>query len=69
MRGRRGCGMLVGMTVDDPLNNSSYWRNRAEEARTIAESMRTAHPKSIMLKIAEDYDRLARIAEQRKRQT
>jgi hypothetical protein len=55
------------MMVQDPLNNPSYWRSRAEEARTIAEAIRSALPRSIMLRIAEDYDRLARMAEQRKR--
>ena len=32
----------------------------------VAEAMRNAHPRNIMLRIAEGYDRLARMAEQRK---
>ena len=51
----------------DPLRDASYWWSRAEEARTIAEMMRAVHPKNIMLSIAEGYERLAKIAEQRQR--
>jgi hypothetical protein len=46
---------------DDP----EYWRKRAEEARAIAVQMLNAHTKSIMLGIAQDYEKLAKRAEQR----
>ena len=55
------------MVSQDPLHDASYWWSRAEEARTIAEMMRTVHPKNIMLSIAEGYERLAKMAEQRQR--
>ena len=44
--------------VDDP----EYWRKRAEEARTIAERMTDAHTKSLMLGVAESYEKIAKWA-------
>ena len=46
------------------LNNPEYWRFRAEEVRTIAEDMKVGEPKTIMLRIAEDYERIAKLVEQ-----
>jgi hypothetical protein len=43
----------------DITNNVDYWLRRAEEARAIAVQMTEAHTKSIMLGIAQDYERLA----------
>ena len=48
--------------VDDP----EFWRSRAEEVRVIAEDMKAAAPKAIMERIADDYERLAIHAEQRR---
>jgi len=42
-----------------------YWRNRAEEARAIAVQMVDAHTKATMLAIGQDYEKLAKRAEQR----
>ena len=42
-----------------------YWRNRAEEARAIAVQMVDAHSKATMLAIGQDYEKLAKRAEQR----
>jgi len=43
---------------------SSYWRLRAEETRVPADTMTTnLHAYGVMLRIAEDYERLADIAD------
>ena len=49
-----------------PLNNPAHWKVRAEEARMLAQALK-AHPEAFaaLLKIAEEYDRLAVHAEQR----
>jgi hypothetical protein len=48
---------------DDP----AHWRQRAEEARVLAEQMSDAASREMMLGIAKDYERLAERAEQRAR--
>ena len=45
------------------LHSAEYWRSRAEEARTHAESTLSIDCGSAMLKIAEMYDELARRSE------
>ena len=46
------------------LDNPEYWRFRAEEVRSIADEMRAGEPKAIMLRIADDYERIAKMVEQ-----
>jgi hypothetical protein len=50
--------------VSDP----QHWRRRAEEARTLVDELIDPEAKRKMLKIAEDYEALARRAEPRLRQ-
>lgn len=47
------------------LSNPQYWRARAEETRTLADSLTDKESKQIMLGVAKDYDRLAQRAEER----
>jgi len=47
------------------INNGSHWRMRAEEMRTLADDAIDATAKAMMLRIAADYDRLAKHADDR----
>jgi hypothetical protein len=40
-------------------HDPSYWRERAEQTRALAEGMKDREAKQITLHIAEDYDKLA----------
>jgi hypothetical protein len=41
----------------------NHWRFRAEETRTVADQMTHEEARTIMRRIALDYDRLAKLAE------
>jgi hypothetical protein len=49
------------------LENPEFWRFRAEEVRTIADDMSDGEPKRIMLRIAQDYEKIAKHVENSKK--
>ena len=49
--------------MTEKLNDPQNWRFRAEEVRTIADKMNDGKSKAIMERIAEDYERTAKIVE------
>jgi hypothetical protein len=44
------------------FNNPQHWRDRAEQARILAEQMHDDLSRQMMLSLAEDYETLARKA-------
>jgi len=51
--------------IDDP----EFWRSRADGVRAIAEGFKHRDAKAIWNRIADDYERLAQLAEQRRRRS
>jgi hypothetical protein len=49
----------------DLINAPQHWRDRAEAARTLADELTAPDSKRRMLRIAQDFEELARRAEQR----
>ena len=47
-----------------PLSDSRYWRDRAEEATTMAEAMHDPVARQLMLDVAKEYRELAEQAAQ-----
>ncbi|MGY4260773.1 hypothetical protein ACVI1L_007841 [Bradyrhizobium sp. USDA 4516] len=50
--------------VENVMTNAGYWRDRAAKTRAKAELFRYQSSRANLLKIAEEYDRLANYAEQ-----
>lgn len=53
------------MKVPPPINDPSHWRQRADEARRIAEQLTDAAARQAMQEVAASYERLAKLAEER----
>jgi hypothetical protein len=64
-------GVVAGMArLDMPasfINDPEHWRDRAREKRALAERLKNEQVKQTMLRIANDYERLAEQAEERSR--
>jgi hypothetical protein len=50
---------------EHPINDPKHWLDRAKQARALAEQMGDPEAKRSMLKTADDYERLAKRAEER----
>ena len=53
------------MANDHQLRSAKHWRDKAEEARTMATQMRNASARAVMEDIAEKYERMAERAARR----
>jgi hypothetical protein len=50
---------------EHPINDPKHWLDRAKEARALAEQIDDPEAKRTMLRNADDYERLAKRAEER----
>ena len=58
---------MAKITPDAELHKAKYWRQRAEEARTRADSFQDPETKATLLNVAAMYDAMANRAEERER--
>jgi hypothetical protein len=58
---------MARIKPDAELAGSSYWRQRAEEARTRADGLRDPETRATLLNVAATYDAMADRAEERER--
>ena len=66
-KGGQGMTLLKNVSPPDPrrLDDPKHWRDKAEEARRKAEDMTDSEARETMMRVAEQYDRLAEKAEHR----
>ncbi|MET4387568.1 hypothetical protein ABIB73_003323 [Bradyrhizobium sp. F1.4.3] len=55
------------MKQKKPIPDAKHWRGRAEATRVKAESLKDNTSRRRLLKVAKEYDKLARLAEKRQR--
>jgi hypothetical protein len=63
--GCAGRGEVMSPPGGSILDEPEHWRERAKEARNVAEQLSDPTVRAMMFRIAEDYERLAEHAQQR----
>jgi hypothetical protein len=59
----------AAVSASSPINDPVHWRDRAEEVRSLADGIHDLVAKTRILRIAEDYERLAERAVARLRES
>jgi hypothetical protein len=63
--GSQSPGRFMSPPGDSLFDEPEHWRERAKETRNFAEQLTDPIVRAMMLRIAEDYERLAENAQQR----